>query len=566
MKMSRLVLVLAAVVLLSAGVRAAEVEVHADDCGVGPGETPIAALVKVHDRIDALWAKDTGTVVRLFPFSLKDPTTAARNKIANRDMHFFCYKEPRIVWYRPDAHFPGTDNGSKIWAKRGRNTPWWYDRMKSIHEKIRASDGTFDLVYLGDSITHDMERDPGIDVQRDLERTYSVLNLGYGGDGCLPALWRAKNGELDGYKAKVVTVLIGTNDRGVPPEKIADWIGELLDVIKAKQPQAKIVLMPMLPRSDPSMKALREKNDVASGLYRRYVDDKTVFWCDIRGKVTWPDGRGNYSLLSDGTHPSTSGHRVWRDAMLPYFERFTGKKHVPNDPKVEPFARRWIVVKSDLGASGDEAKALAIADRAKKLGFNGVCLDADFDACATWGAPKRKALASLGRRLKARGMTLTPIIRCADEKPFAETAATLEKLASPTRWMVFTNATASTSVLRKQLCFAAKTITALHKGAEVLVWAFPFAGGTGNVEKDAVTFVCGSWNSGYNEVCKSYHEKGWRTMVAPVLNHTVYLMHYSFYTMKNYVGQPGTDGVIYWTDIGDYEWLDDFADLMKRKE
>jgi len=493
--------VLVAALSLTAGLSAKEVELHADACGVKDGETPIGALVAVHDRIEALWAADTGTIVRLFPFSLENPVTAARNKVANREMQFFCHKEPRVVWFDPKAKMPGTDDCSKIWSRRGsKNEPWWYDRMKSIHRKIKVSGGTFDIVCLGDSITHDLERKPGIAVQKDLERTYSVLNLGYGGDGCLPALWRAKNGELDGYSAKVVTVLIGTNDRSVPPEKIADWIGEILDVIRAKQPQAKIILMPMLPRSDPSMKELRAKNDVASGLYRRYVDDKTVFWCDVRGKMTWPDGRGNYSLLSDGTHPSTSGHRVWRNAMLPYFERFTGKRHVPQDPEIEPYARRWIVVKSDLGASDDASGALVFAERARRLGFNGICLDADFDSCATWGASKRTAFASFGRKLKEKGMSLTPIVRCADEKPFAEMVAALEKLASPERWMVFTNATASASALHGQLCSAAKTIAATHKGAEVLVWAFPLAGGTGDLDKGAVTIVCGSWNSGHNEV------------------------------------------------------------------
>ena len=45
-----------------------------------------------------------------------------------------------------------------------------------------------------------------------LERDYEALNLGYGGDRTEHVLWRIEHGELDGYKAKVIQLMIGTNN------------------------------------------------------------------------------------------------------------------------------------------------------------------------------------------------------------------------------------------------------------------------------------------------------------------------------------------------------------------
>ena len=97
---------------------------------------------------------------------------------------------------------------------------WWEKRHAAKLAEIAASGGEIDLVFVGDSITHNWEgaRGPGSDYGgkplAELKKRYSVLNLGFGGDTTRNVLWRLENGELDGYRAKCVMLMIGTNNGG----------------------------------------------------------------------------------------------------------------------------------------------------------------------------------------------------------------------------------------------------------------------------------------------------------------------------------------------------------------
>ena len=84
---------------------------------------------------------------------------------------------------------------------------WWEDRHAQKLAQIAESGGEIDIVFIGDSITHNWEgaRGPGSDFGgkplAELKKKYSVLNLGFGGDATQNVLWRLENGELDGYAA-----------------------------------------------------------------------------------------------------------------------------------------------------------------------------------------------------------------------------------------------------------------------------------------------------------------------------------------------------------------------------
>ena len=104
---------------------------------------------------------------------------------------------------------------------------WWKQKFERNRKMIAESGGTFDIVMLGDSITHYWEVGEGRDESRDieiLERKYKMLNCGYGGDHIENLLWRVRNGELDGYKARLVTLMIGTNNYADPVERIAEGV------------------------------------------------------------------------------------------------------------------------------------------------------------------------------------------------------------------------------------------------------------------------------------------------------------------------------------------------------
>ena len=207
---------------------------------------------------------------------------------------------------------------------------WWLNRLHNRREQVVALKGKkVDVAFLGDSITHFWERFHP-QSWSDFTKKYSAINCGYGGDTTQALLWRAQNGELEGYEAKVVVLLIGTNNSyGLePPEDIAEGVRQCLLTIRAKQPRAKILLHAIFPRGNPDEKSKvahenpRANNEKVNEIIRGFSDGKDILWCDFNDKWT-PDGWGvPKELMPDGIHPSDEGYKIWRAALEPILDKF----------------------------------------------------------------------------------------------------------------------------------------------------------------------------------------------------------------------------------------------------
>ena len=197
---------------------------------------------------------------------------------------------------------------------------WWRKRLFDHRVKICASTNKFfDLVLCGDSITHNWEG-WGKPVFEEYFSGIQTLNCGYGGDKTQHLLWRLQNGELDGYKAKNVAVMIGTNNVEDPAEDVAAGIKACLDVIKEKQPEAKILLMPIFPRDRESTNGRRVKNGHVNEIIKKYADGEKVVWLDFNEKLMEEDGTLSESVFPDFLHPNEKGYRVWAEAVKPFIE------------------------------------------------------------------------------------------------------------------------------------------------------------------------------------------------------------------------------------------------------
>ena len=210
---------------------------------------------------------------------------------------------------------------------------WWEKRHEAKLLELASYHGKIDLVMFGDSITHDWEgaRGPGSDWGghglAELRKTYSVVNLGYGGDTTRNVLWRMENGELDGYEAKCVMLLVGTNN-GLEDasEDVAAGIRAILDVIARKQPKAKIVLVPILLRGADANDAIRVRNERTNEIIRTCADDENIFWCDFRNSLVNDDGTPNFQFMrEDRLHLIASGYDVWAEALRPLLVRTIGR-------------------------------------------------------------------------------------------------------------------------------------------------------------------------------------------------------------------------------------------------
>ena len=203
---------------------------------------------------------------------------------------------------------------------------WWANRFLDRHQQVEKLKGkTIDLVLLGDSIMHFWEwKHPAS--WRKLTEGRTVLNLGYGGDRTENVIWRIEHGELDGYKARNIVLMIGTNNNSsdsTDPANVAKGVETIVALIKAKQPGARLILHPIFPRGSspkPSKHhaAARPRNEKTNALLKEFAaKHPEITWIDFNEKLVDATGWVPRELMRDAIHPSDAGYDIWMDAILP---------------------------------------------------------------------------------------------------------------------------------------------------------------------------------------------------------------------------------------------------------
>lgn len=265
------------------------------------------------------------TIVRTYPRAFFD-----EKKVTPLD---YVLAHPETDWLeRAPGEFeiPFVAAFPKHWWTKGPQYPgngecaYPGGRLAFKRAEIRANPSKrFDAVFVGDSITHNWET-LGSNVLHGVLGKYRILNIGNGNDRTSHALWDVRNGLLDGYETPLVVLHIGTNNANRPgsePEATACGIAEIVRAIRAKQPQAQILLMPILPRGEPG-DLCRAENERVNRLIRPLADGTAVVWLDLRAKFLDADGRIRPGLmLADRLHPGEKGYSLWAEALVPALEK-----------------------------------------------------------------------------------------------------------------------------------------------------------------------------------------------------------------------------------------------------
>jgi lysophospholipase L1-like esterase len=198
------------------------------------------------------------------------------------------------------------------------------ERHTRFLDDIKAMNGDISLVFVGDSIT-DGWRGKGKEVWQKEYAPLKALNLGIGGDRTQHVLWRMQNGELDGYKAKLFVLMIGTNNGGDSAENVAAGVEAIVKEIRTRQPQARVLLLGIFPRSvNPDKK--REKNDETNKILAKLDDGKTITYLDIGEKFLAADKSLPKDIMPDALHPNAKGYEIWAEAIRPTLQRMMGAK------------------------------------------------------------------------------------------------------------------------------------------------------------------------------------------------------------------------------------------------
>ncbi len=202
-----------------------------------------------------------------------------------------------------DAITPAARSGGKM------------ERHKRINERV--SKGDVDLVFIGDSITSGWEN-RGRKVWEKFYGRRKAVNVGIGGDRTQHVLWRLDNGNVRGISPKAAVVMIGTNNsRDNTAEQIAEGVKMIVEQLRTKLPETKVLLLAIFPRGADRNDPRRQVNQRANSIFSKLADGKHVHHLDIGGKFMNADGAISRGMMSDLLHLTEEGYTIWAEAIEP---------------------------------------------------------------------------------------------------------------------------------------------------------------------------------------------------------------------------------------------------------
>lgn len=219
------------------------------------------------------------------------------------------------------------------------------DSIRHLKKTILISKNKYQLVLIGNSIIHTLGEFGG--KYKDLKQVWdkhlkplNALNLGYSGYRTENILWNLKNGELNfKYDPKLIVLLIGTNNADNrrfktvnTAEEIAEGTREIVNLIRKKLPDTKILILRIFPRGGDKERGIGKNvfhssdtciNTVlkAGLLTKALVDNKTIYWKDINDVFLKKDGSINEKRMPDLLHPNAAGAGAWVTGILPEIKK-----------------------------------------------------------------------------------------------------------------------------------------------------------------------------------------------------------------------------------------------------
>jgi lysophospholipase L1-like esterase len=201
------------------------------------------------------------------------------------------------------------------------NTGNWMQRHDGF--VARAKQGNIDLLLQGDSITDGWAQSGRAVFQKEFGG-WKTANFGIGGDTCQNIIYRLTNGELDSFKAKAIMLMIGTNNtRSYTGEEIAQGVTKIVNIMKEKQPEAKILLLAIFPRGADASDVQRQKTEAANKILAKLDDGKNVKFLNINDKFLDPQGK-LIGFNADNLHPNAKGYQIWADAVKAQLTEWLG--------------------------------------------------------------------------------------------------------------------------------------------------------------------------------------------------------------------------------------------------
>jgi len=194
----------------------------------------------------------------------------------------------------------------------------WAKRFKKINGEVKKRN--YDLIFVGDSITQGFQGAG----KATWEKYYSkrnALNLGFSGDRTEHVLWRLNNGNLKNQKkVKVIVLMVSTNNTGhkkQDPSETAEGIEQILSTLRARCPEAKVLLLGVFPRGEQPDDPPRKINEEVNAKLASMSDGEQFHYMDISSHFLNEEGLLSKEIMPDTLHLNEKGYDIWAKAIEP---------------------------------------------------------------------------------------------------------------------------------------------------------------------------------------------------------------------------------------------------------
>ena len=213
-----------------------------------------------------------------------------------------------------------------------RSERWQNDHAK---REARLQKGNVNILLVGDSITHGWKRHPEL-----LQQCFAgqqIVNLGHPADKTENILWRLSNHKMDKITPQVAIVMAGTNNSNKDEytiEEIAGGVQAIVQLLQAKLPETKILLLGIFPRgsrdqriglktglTEAAMNPQWEKIDQINRKLDTFADGESVVYLNINSAFLNDNAALPVTVMPDLLHPNATGYKLWCSAMKPTLER-----------------------------------------------------------------------------------------------------------------------------------------------------------------------------------------------------------------------------------------------------
>lgn len=211
----------------------------------------------------------------------------------------------------------------------------WKERFDEKKAQIAAGD--VDLLFVGDSITHNWD-DFGSEMRDYYYGDRKMVNMGFGGDKTQHILWRLENAPMEKIHPKVAVVMGGINNLmrvehpENTPKNVALGMKAVVDKLESLYPGIKILILYTFPAADKPDHMFRARvAETNAHLLDLLRDDPQVTLKDIN--YLWLDANSTIpvDIMPDSLHPNAYGYRLWAKTVEPEISSLLG-----DAPKLEP--------------------------------------------------------------------------------------------------------------------------------------------------------------------------------------------------------------------------------------